>query len=220
MDEDKLFYIRLVILSAFFAMVYFVIDVFFGFPVIRYEIGLAVIGTIVTVLGIFIAFDLQVPTERYYKEYEAFSNKITDIKQIVSEKLKTLYSELSKGESMPMTEATNNLIKELSSISLKLYDDLFVESRKEVRSRTIVSLFGFIAIIWLILQPFVWKIDTFNQISSGYVEILIISLLFAFLWIGSKINLLYSENVTLYDRLSKRVKRMRKSVEKKYNKND
>lgn len=165
---------------------------------IRFEIALAVIGMIITVMGILIAFEITFPTELFHEEYRAITTQLYK------------YKEHGRGV-IPVDFSTNGkqyTLAELCEMRLK-----------NIRNDKILILIGLAIIILLIVQTFAWQIDPkTNQIRTDYFRLLFLSLTGAFGWIAYLIGRIHGERDKIYKTLLREAKKIEES-ETKNNKN-
>ena len=141
---------------------------------LHYEIAIAIIGILATVMGILIAFEITFPTQVHYKLYREIFGSLSEYKR---------HKETIKIESFWL----KNLKDELE----RMY--------KSITKEILVISCGVVIIVLLIFQTFTWQIDPkTNLISSDNFDFLVGSLILGFFWIGYLIYQIYKFRSSLY----------------------
>lgn len=130
---------------------------------VRYEVALAIIGSVITVMGILIAFEITFPAGIFHKQIESIFGFLYDYKKFL--------------------EINGRVPGEMKKYGKGL-EERTKKERKRFREFVLLIFIGLGIIVWLIIFAFSWNIDPkTNLISENNFNDLKTLLVIAFGWI-------------------------------------
>jgi len=148
---------------------------------LHYEVALTIIGVIVTVIGILIAFD------------------ITFSSQMFLDLFKEALEDLPKMEDLLKTKENDRVKRLIESTRIK---DSLRKPISILKRKAFAVFSGIFVILVLVLQTFAWEIELItNKISNFNFWIFSLLFILAFIWIGNYIYGIFSFNWKLFKSL-------------------